>query len=241
MKHLFLVVLISVSLISCKKEKSENMQDTINDFKLKQEQAFQLENNNVTTTQLSYKVTNREIATVPIKNDLELKKLMISIDIPSEYSETQLKEIANVLKNNEPYEYFNFEFYLETQPKTGLNYGNVNITPAGTYVTVNHVPIPREPEKSVKKPFDGCTVYGAWDMIGAKVIAYQKNGRCYMVNYYGDSNYGDPELYYKTTFGGHTAFENAEDPADMYVINSNGDLDGYNDGDLVITFRKSSY
>lgn len=31
------------------------------------------------------------------------------------------------------------------------------------------------------------------------------------------------------------------DPADMYVINSNGDLDGYYDGDLATTFGKTTY
>lgn len=240
MKDLFLITILGISLISCHNKKPEAMPETTTVSETEQPQAPQFENN-VPSTHLPYKVVNREVVSAPLADGQELKKLRETIDIPSEYSEQQLKEIANVLKHNETFDYFNFEFYLESQPKTGPNYGIVNISPGEVYAKVNYVEPPKEPEKPVKKPYDGCTVYGAWNMMGAKVIAYQKNGRCYMVNYYGGSNYGDPELYYKTTYHGRTAFKNAEDPADMYVINSNGDLDGYYDGDLVTTFGQTTY
>ena len=240
MKHLFLITFLGFSLISCNNKKPEPMPEIITDSEPEQIQTPKLENK-APSTNLSYKVVNREVVSAPLVDGQELKKLRETIDIPSRYSEEQLKEIANVLKHNESFDYFNFEFYLESQPKTGPNYGIVNISPGEVFAKVNYVESPKEPEKPVRKPYDGYTVYGAWNMMGAKVIAYQKNGRCYMVNYYGGSNYGDPELYYKTTYHGLTAFKNAEDPEDMYVINSNGDLDGYYYGDLASTFGKTTY
>lgn len=62
-----------------------------------------------------------------------------------------------------------------------------------------------------------------------------------MVNYYGGNNYSDPERLIKATWRGRTAFKNAEAPADMYAINSNGDLDGYYEGDSATTFGQTTY
>lgn len=83
-------------------------------------------------------------------------------------------------------------------------------------------------------------VYGAWNMIGAVVMIYEENGKCYVINRYNESKYGDPELYYKKTYQGQPAFVNAQDPDDMYVINQDGDLDGYNAGEKVISFPSVS-
>lgn len=164
-----------------------------------------------------------------------------TVVIPSEYSQTALDEIADVIKYNAAVEYVFVEFYMDGQPLSGANYGIAKRLPNESSSEINYIAPPKEPEKPVAKPYDGCKVYGAWSMMGAKVIAYQKNGNCYMVNYYGGSNYGDPERYYKTSYHGHTAFKNAEDPNDMYVINSYGDLDGYYEGDLASTFPQTTY
>ncbi|MCQ2146429.1 MAG: hypothetical protein MJZ16_02825 [Bacteroidales bacterium] len=68
---------------------------------------------------------------------------------------------------------------------------------------------------------------------------YTKNGKTYMVNYYSTSSeYSAPEVFLKTTFHGHTAFKNSEDPDDMYVIESDGSLGGYYMGDRASTFPK---
>lgn len=87
-------------------------------------------------------------------------------------------------------------------------------------------------------PYTGHKVFGKWNMVGAVLTIYQKGDKCYMVNDYGDGKYDDPERFIKTTYHGQAAFKNAEDPNDMYVINSSGDLDGYAFGDLACTFRR---
>ena len=183
---------------------------------------------------------------MPLPDGQSLKKLRVTVEIPVEYSDLGLGDIAEDIKRKEPYEYLFVEFYLPSQPKTGPNYGIAKRTPTENSAVVNYVAPPKAPEQrteqpTIKKPYDGCKVYGAWNMMGAKVIAYQKNGKCYMVNYYGGSKYSEPERYIKTTFRGRTAFKNAEDPADMYVINANGDLDGYYEGDLATTFGQTTY
>lgn len=240
MKNFIYIALLSLMAVSCDKSQTVPMPEKIADFEQESAQIPKLE---VVTpaTRLKYKVVHSEVSTVSVTEGKELKKIDVKIDIPSKYSEPQLREVANVLKHNEPFDYFNFEFYLESQPKTGINYGTVNISPKGIKSTVNYIEPQKEEKKSVKKPYEGSKIYGAWDMRWAKVIAYQKNGHCYMVNYYGDSKYGEPELYYKTTYNGYTAFQNAEDPNDMYVINRNGDLDGYASGDYVVTFLQTIY
>lgn len=83
-------------------------------------------------------------------------------------------------------------------------------------------------------------VYGAWNMIGAVVMIYEENGNCYVIKRYNESKYGEPELYYKKSYQGQTAFVNAKDSDDMYVINRNGDLDGYNAGEKVISLQSIS-
>ncbi len=98
-------------------------------------------------------------------------------------------------------------------------------------------PVPEFNE--LKTPYDNSHVYGKWKMVGAIVIVYEKGKDCYMVNYYGGNNYGEPELFIKTEFQDNLAFENAEDPMDLYVINQNGDLEGYYNGELANTFLKS--
>ena len=194
----------------------------------------------------SYDIVGREESSMPLPDGQEVKKLRVTVEIPSEYSDIALNDIADDIKRTTSNEYLFVEFYLPSQPKTGPNYGIAKRTPSENSAVVNYVAPPQAPEATpdqpkVKAPYDGCKVYGAWNMMGAKVIAYQKNGRCYMVNYYGGTNFGDPERYIKTTYRGRTAFKNAEDPADMYVINGNGDLDGYYDGDLATTFGQTTY
>ena len=191
------------------------------------------------TTSYSYTVVNKQESVMPLPDNQELKKITYTVEIPSEYTEYALGEIADVIKHQDSHEYVFVEYYLASQPKTGPNYGIAKRTPSENSATVNYVAPPAPEPVAAKAPYDGGKVYGKWSMMGATVIAYQKNGKCYMVNHYGGSNYGDPERYIKTTYRGRTAFKNAEDPADMYVINSNGDLDGYYEGDLASTFPQT--
>lgn len=191
------------------------------------------------TTSYLYTVINKQESSMPLPDNQELKKMTYTVEIPSEYSQSALSEIADVIKHEDNHEYVFVEYYLPSQPKTGPNYGIAKRTPSENSVTVNYVASPAPEPVAAKAPYDGCKIYGKWSMTGATVIAYQKNGKCYMVNHYGDSNYGDPERFIKTTYRGRTAFKNAEDPADMYVINSNGDLDGYYEGDLASTFPQT--
>lgn len=198
------------------------------------------------TTSYSYTIENKEVASMSLPAGQQVQKVRYTVEIPLEYSDIALNEIADVIKNQETIEYVFVEYYLPNQPRNGINYGISKRTPSDTSTEINYVAPPKEPEPTspqaeVNTPYKGCKVFGAWNMTGAKVIAYQKNGKCYMVNYYGGSNYSDPELYIKTTFRGCVAFKNAEDPADMYVVNRNGDLDGYYEGDLATTFGQTTY
>ncbi len=194
----------------------------------------------VPTTSYSYTIINKIESAMIISDNQELKKITYTLEIPSEYSQSALEEIADVIKHEDNHKYIFIEYYLPTQPKNGPNYGISKRIPTESSSTINYIAPPTPPAPEVKAPYDGCKVYGKWNMMGASVIAYQKGGRCYMVNYYGGSNYGDPELYYKTTYQGGTAFKNSEDPNDVYVINSNGDLDGYYAGDYAGTFAKAN-
>lgn len=191
-------------------------------------------------TSYSYTIVGQKEASMPLPDNQEIKKMTYTVEIPSEYSKYALAEIADVIKQNDnKHEYVFVEFYLASQPKTGPNYGIGIRTPSDNNTTVNYIAPPTPEAKDAKTPYDGCKVYGKWNMMGATVIAYQKNGNCYLVNYFGGNEYDEPERFIKTTYHGHTAFKNAEDPADMYVINSNGDLDGYFEGDLATTFPQA--
>ena len=183
---------------------------------------------------------------MPLPDGQSIQKIRYTVEIPIEYSEIALNEIADVIKSKEQMEYVFIEYYLPNQPRNSGNYGISKRTPSEHSTEINYIAPPKEPQTTQPKaeantPYKGCKVYGAWNMTGAKVIAYQKNNRCYMVNYYGGTKYSEPELYIKTTWHGRTAFKNAEDPADMYVINNNGDLDGYYEGDLATTFSQTTY
>ena len=198
------------------------------------------------STTYSYIIENKDVSTMQLPNGIQVQKIRYTVEVPIEYSDIALNEIADVIKSQEPIEYVFIEYYLPSQLRNSGNYGFSKRTPTERSTEINYITPPKDPEPTqpkaeVNTPYKGCKVFGAWNMMGAKVIAYQKNGRCYMVNYYGGSNYSDPELYIKTTWRGRTAFKNAEDPADMYVINSNGDLDGYYDGDLATTFSQTTY
>lgn len=191
------------------------------------------------STSYQYTVISRQESAMPLANNQEIKKMTYTVEIPEEYSLIALNEIADVIKNEDQHEYVFIEYYLSSQPKSGLNYAISKRTPIDNNTTINYI-APPEPETSaVETPYDGAKVYGKWSMPGATVIAYQKKGKVYMVNHYGGSKYGDPERYIKTTYGGRIAFKNAEDPNDMYVINSDGDLDGYFEYDLVTTFPQT--
>lgn len=193
---------------------------------------------NVPTTNFPYKVINKSEDSIITLDNKVITKVTYVVIIPSEYSKDVLDEIADILKYEANNEYVFVEYYLESQSKTGVNYGISKRTPLEISSTINYVAPPKTESVTIKAPYDGCKVYGKWQMVGAIVIVYQKKGKCYMVNFYGGSKYSDPERYIKTTYEGCTAFKNVEDPADMYIINNNGDLDGYYDGDLASTFSR---
>ncbi len=237
MKKMYVLSFVVLSLLSCNNNKSQQ-----------QEEASAVDSVEVDvpdTTQTSitreYSVSNREIQSIKDTNGNEVQKVHFSVVIPSEYSENDLTDIANELKAKENINRVFVEFYLKGMSTNSGNYGIAIMTPDENSTKINYVAPPKEPEKKIKKPYDGCKVYGAWQMYGAKVIAYQKGGKCYMVNYFGGTNFDEPERYIKTTYRGRTAFKNAEDPNEIYVINSDGDLDGYSYGDLASTFPLTLY
>lgn len=192
------------------------------------------------TTLYPYKIIDKKESSFNLPDKQVLKKMTITVEIETELHKSALDEIANVIAKTEPYEYVFIEYYLATQAKNGPNYGLSKRTPTEQSTQINYVAPPaKESTSTTKTPYDGCKVYGKWNMVGATVIVYQKGNNCYMVNYYGGTNYGEPERFIKTKFKGRTAFKNAEDPADMYVINKYGDLEGYYEGDLACTFSKT--
>lgn len=248
MKRFIFDSFILLALASCSGKSSNNIEtlpQPVAELVSSQSEIPQAASAALSTT-YKYTIENKEVASMPISNGQQIQKIRYTVEIPIEYSDIALNEIADVIKTQEPIDYVFIEYYLPNQPRNSGNYGISKRTPTERSTEINYIAPPKEPKQTQQKaevstPYKGCKVYGAWNMMGAKVIAYQKNGRCYMVNYYGGSNYSDPELYIKTTWRGRTAFKNAEDPADMYVINSNGDLDGYYDGDLATTFSQTTY
>lgn len=191
------------------------------------------------TTSYTYKIVNKKESSLKLHDNQELKKMTYTVEIQKELSKSALDEIANVIAYSEPCEYIFIEYYLSTQVKNGPNYGLSKRTPTEQSSQINYIAPPAKESVAVKKPYDGCKVFGKWSMMGATVIVYQKGDNCYMVNHYGGSKYDEPERYIKTTFRGCTAFKNAEDLADVYVINNNGDLDGYYEGYYASTFPKA--
>ena len=199
------------------------------------------------TTSFQYVVVDKKESTLIVADNQkveEFKKMTYTIDIPNEYPVYALDEIADVIAYSEPCDYVFVEYYLPAQVKNSYNYGLSKRTPTERDTQINYIAPPQieqpiELNEAVKAPYDGCKVYGKWNMHGAVLVVYKKNNTCYMVNYYGGSNYGEPERYIKTTFRGCTAFKNAEDPNDVYVINDDGNLDGYYEGDLACTFSKA--
>ncbi len=239
MKKSTLIVAGCILFTSCGSKQGSNSVDVQQEnVAVVSEQEAPLVDAISTSTTYEYKVIKKEESSIPLPDNQELKKMTYTVEIPIEYSDIALNEIADVIKRGEKANYVFVEYYLVSQPKSGPNYGISKRTPSENSTTINYVASPAPPAPEVKAPYDGCKVYGKWNMMGATVIAYQKDGRCYMVNFYGGSRYGDPELYYKTSYRGRTAFKNAEDFADVYVINGNGDLDGYYGGDLAGTFSK---
>lgn len=191
------------------------------------------------TTSYPYTIIDKKESTANLNNNQILRKMTYTVEIQTELTKNALDEIADVIAHSEPCEYVFVEYYLTTQAKSGPNYGLSIRTPIDNSSQINYIAPPAKKPEKVKAPYDGCKVYGKWNMMGAVVIAYQKGSKCYMVNYYGGSNFDDPELYIKTTIGGRTAFKNSEDLEDVYIINSNGDLDGYYYGDYCGTFYKA--
>lgn len=188
-----------------------------------------------------YTVSSRDVQSMRDADGNEIQKIHYSIEIPSEYDKTDLDNIADELKAKESVSRVFVEFYMKGMNTNNGNYALSKRTPDDNSTQINYVAPPKEPEKKIKKPYDGCKVYGAWEMYGAKLIAYSKGGKCYMVNYYGGENFDKPDRYIKTTYGGRTAFRNAEDPNEIYVINQDGDLDGYSFGDYAGTFPMTFY
>lgn len=191
------------------------------------------------TTSYSYTILSKEESSFPLPDNQQITKMTYTLEIQSELSESALDEIADVIAYSDSHEYIFVEYYLPTQLKNGPNYGISKRTPSERSSQVNYIAPPAKEEATVKAPYDGCKVYGKWNMMGATLIVYQKGNKCYMVNYYGGSNYGEPERFIKTTYRGRTAFKNAEDPDDVYVINGEGNLDGYYCGDYASTFTQA--
>lgn len=245
-----IIVLIATALffVSCGEEKQMSTKKSYKEDKIqseKSEEEFRKTEDYkkmAPTTSYTYKIVGKKEVKfrLPRPYYQEMTKVTYTVDIESELSKVALDEIADVIKYSDPNEYVFVEYYLPTQSKYGTNYGISKRTPSERISQINYIAPPKEKDSNVgKKPYDDCLVFGKWNMIGAVVIAYQKGNVCYMVNYYGDSNYGEPEIYIKRYLDGFTVFENAEDPSDVYVINENGDLDGYYEGDFVVTFPKS--
>ena len=166
--------------------------------------------NTLTTTSHPYTIIDKKKSSANLSNNQILKKVTYTVEIQTELSKNALDEIADVIAHSEPCEYVFVEYYLTTQAKNGPNYGLSKRTPIDNSSQINYIAPPAKKPEKVKAPYDGCKVYGKWNMMGgAVVIAYQKGSKCYMVNYYGGSNFGEPELYIKTTIGGRTAFKNS--------------------------------
>ena len=192
-----------------------------------------------------YTIVDKKESILILPSNEKIKKIVYTVDIQKELTEYELDEIADVIECSESCKYVFIEYYLPMQVKSSYNYAISVRTPVEQYTKVNYLTPPveelakvQEPVK-VETPYDGCKVFGKWNMMGAVVIVYQKENNCYMVNYYGGSNYGEPERFIKTTFRGCTAFKNAEDPNDIYVINRDGNLEGYYEGDLACTFSQA--
>lgn len=240
MEKTFILFFIALAAISC-----NNGSSSKNESASELDSAFvsapDIKNTLEAPSTREYKVISRAIQSMQDAEGNKVQKIHYSIEIPSEYDKDDLDNIANELKAKETVNRVFVEFYLEGKNSNNGNYALATRTPDDNSTKINYVAPPQEPKQKIKKPYDGCKVYGAWEMYGAKVIAYQKGGKCYMVNYYGGSNFDEPERYIKTSYRGRTAFKNADDPNEIYVINSNGDLDGYSYGDLASTFPMTIY
>lgn len=229
-------LLITVSLaVSCNNKNNNNETTAV---EVAYEQAPTIDY--VPATSYHYNIVNKQESSLELSENQSLKKIRYTVEIQTELSKSALDEIADAIASSDSHEYIFVEYYLPTQDKKGPNYGLSKRTPTERTSQINYVAPPKAEPVDIKTPYDGCKVYGKWNMMGATVIAYQKGNNCYMINYYGGSNFGEPERYIKTTIGGHIAFKNVEDLDDVYVINQNGDLEGYYCGDLASTFSKAN-
>ena len=233
--------LLTILIVSCanKNDSTQNKTETVV-FIAKETPKTDIvvEKPSEPTTSYAYKIVNIKESSMKLLDNPEIRKMTYTVEIQSELSKLALDEIANVIAYSEPCEYVFIEYYLSNQSPNGPNYGISKRTPTDKSSQINYIAPPKK-ESAAKTPYDGCKVIGKWNMMGATLIVYQKGNNYYMVNYYGGSKYGDPERYIKIKFKGCTAFRNVDDPADVYVINKNGELDGYYDGDLATTFPKA--
>lgn len=233
---LFTLIVLASVMFSCNNKQENKVEEVcVEVVECEQIESIQV----APTTSYSYTILSKEESSFPLPDNQQITKMTYTLEIQSELSESALDEIADVIAYSDSHEYIFVEYYLPTQLKNGPNYGISKRTPSERSSQVNYIAPPAKEEATVKAPYDGCKVYGKWNMMGATLIVYQKGNKCYMVNYYGGSNYGEPERFIKTTYRGRTAFKNAEDPDDVYVINGEGNLDGYYCGDYASTFTQA--
>lgn len=228
-------LMTTLIVVSCN-NKNNNNETTVVEVAYEQAPTFDY----VPATSHHYSIVNKQESSLELSENQSLKKIRYTVEIQTELSKSALDEIADDIASSDSHEYIFVEYYLPTQDKKGPNYGLSKRTPTERTSQINYVAPPKAEHVNVKTPYDGCKVYGKWNMMGAIVIAYQKGNNCYMINYYGGSNYGEPEIYIKTTFRGQTAFKNTEDFNDVYVINQDGNLEGYYCGDLATIFPKAN-
>jgi len=188
---------------------------------------------------VSYTIYSRNESKAPYSNGTYITKIQYIVDIPQEYDKSQLDEIADYLTQEENGRIVTVEFYLPNQTKGAGNYGIAYRTIDDHSTTINYIASPKKDTDAEAKdaPFKGATrIYGKWSIPDAILTIYQKGGKCYMVNYYSNGKYDDPVLFYRTKMNGRTAFKNSEDLDDVYVIESDGSLGGYYQGDCGAVF-----
>lgn len=226
MKKILLLAIVCVTLFSCNKGGSGIDSDSLKNAANAQKE--------------EYTVLNKDESTIRLGDNSELKSVTFTVELDGEYPKEKVDEIADELKDKD-LEYAFFDFFVKGQDTSDNPYAVVTRTPEENSTVVNGVTKSDPYANKVRAPYARCKVYGAWKMSGTTVVAYQKGGKCYMVDNYGNGKYGEPIAYKLTTFQDMTAFQNLSDAKDMYVINEDGDLDGYNGDDFATTYKQTDY
>lgn len=165
MKEFFLLFSIACLLSACGGNTSEIASESSMPQPISQEMNTAVPPTAAESTcTYNYTIVGREESSMPLADGQSIKKLRVTVEIPIEYSDLGLNDIADDIKRKESsFEYLFVEFYLLNMPKTGPNYGLAKRTPHEKDVAINYVAPPKEPEQKpdqpkVKKPYDGCTV-----------------------------------------------------------------------------------